>query len=91
MNIGSPHVTSFYTNILDQNIIDSTWNQYPTKENPKSRYKFTSCLLARDPDFGQIFRKTDSIIDVLASIGGLMRALFFIGSMIISPFSEHAL
>ncbi len=30
--------------------VASSWNKYPTKENPSSRYKFTSIEIIVDPD-----------------------------------------
>ena len=39
----------------------------------------------------QIDRKTESLVDVLSSCGGLMRALTVIIGIIVSPYNKHAL
>ena len=46
-----PNVIDFYNHLTDNIIMDSTWNQYPTKLKPLGRYKFFSFFLSRDPTF----------------------------------------
>lgn len=57
----------------------SAWNNYPSKENPNSKYKFTSLEIGINPDLKQINRKTYSILDFLGDCGGLFDALLVIG------------
>jgi len=56
----------------------SSWNKYPTKENPYSRYKFTSFELSISPDKMVINRQTYSLLDWLGDLGGLFDALCII-------------
>ena len=39
----------------------------------------------------QINRKTDSFLDALSNVGGLMRALYNIGLFLINPYTLYAL
>ena len=78
-----------YVDSLDQKI--SSWNIYPTKENPNTRFKFTSVELNLNKDIDQINRQTYSLLDWLGDAGGLLDALFFIGEAIVEPFSVFAL
>ena len=81
LQLSSYEQKPFFTNKKDNvNILSSTWNTFPTKENPNNRFKFLSFYLIRDPDLHKIYRKTNGIIDVLAEVGGLMRALIFFGN-----------
>ena len=91
LQFGNSDHKSFHYNKKEINILGSTWSTFPTKENPDTRFKFLSFYLIRDPDLNKISRKTNGLVDILADVGGLMRALFFIGNLLISPFSKHAL
>ena len=42
-------------------------------------------------DITRINRKTDSLLDVLSSMGGLIRALTVFGSILVSPYNGYAL
>ena len=77
----------FFNHDVDFTAEGSTWNQFPTTDNPYSKYKYVSFSLKHDPDFRQFFRKTYSLFDWLADIGGLTRAVFIIGQIIVTPFS----
>ena len=61
----------------------SSWNNYPTKEDPDALYKFTSIEVNFNKDINQINRQTYSLLDWLGDAGGLLDALFFIGEMIV--------
>ena len=41
------------------------------------------------PDVPKIRRKTDSLLDWLGDWGGLLDSLYFIASILVSPFSEY--
>ena len=90
LNFGNPVEKPFFNNKNDPNILESSWSRFPTKDDPTARYKFLSAYLSRDPDFRQIYRKTNGIADVLSSVGGLARSLIFFGNMLIMPYSNHA-
>ena len=53
----------------------SSWNKYPTKGNPYSRYKFTSFDLRISADKLVVNRQTYSLLDWLGDLGGLFDAL----------------
>ena len=42
-------------------------------------------------DITRITRKTDSLLDVLSSMGGLIRALTVIGAILVAPYNGYAL
>ena len=63
----------------------SSWNKFPTSENPSRRYKFASLDLIVGPDKMIISRDTYALLDYLGDLGGLFDALFFIFSSIAAP------
>ena len=69
----------------------SSWNQYPTEENPSNRYKFTSIEINASMDQKIISRSTYSGLDFLGDLGGLFDAFYVLGSMILAPVSGFAL
>ena len=69
----------------------SSWNKYPTVENPSSRYKFTSIEINASMDQTIINRETYSGLDYLGDLGGLFDAFKIIGGILISPISGLAL
>ena len=64
---------------------------YPTKENPYSRYKFTSFELSISSDKLVVNRQTYSLFDWLGDLGGLFDALFFICQWTLVPVTSFAL
>ena len=71
--------------------IPSSWNKYPTKENPSRKYKFTSWELNLSGDKKVINRETYSLLDLLGDVGGLIEALRFFCIFIIGPVSSFSL
>ena len=52
------------TNNKDQiEILASSWNHFPSAEDPTSRYKYTSVVTKVDSDLKRINRQTYSILD----------------------------
>ena len=49
-----PTLTNFYNHNIDIKMADSTWNDFPTKEEPLNRYKFVSFDVVRDSDLRKI-------------------------------------
>ncbi len=71
--------------------VASSWNKYPTKENPSSRYKFTSVEIILHPDKLVSNRQTYSLLDWLGDMGGLFDALRYTCYWIVSPIASFAL
>ena len=69
----------------------SAWRKFPTKENPNSRYKFSSISLRVSPDLIVIERQTYSLLEWLGDVGGLFDALIIIGGYIVGPISAFTL
>ena len=51
INFGSAQETSYFNAYLDLNIIQSSWNTFPTKENPMSKFKFASFYVEKNQDY----------------------------------------
>ena len=47
--------------------------------------------MTRNPDFRQVFMTTRGLFDTLSEIGGLTRAVFTLGKILVNPFSIYAL
>ena len=77
-----------YTHYLPQ---PSSWNKFPTKEDPSRRYKFTSLEINMSLDKLVINRETYSLLDWLGDLGGLFDALKLIAQVIIYPVSSFSL
>ena len=69
----------------------SSWNQYPTEENPSNKYKFTSIEIDASMDQKIIARETYGALDFLGDLGGFFRACQSIGSILVSPVAGFAL
>ena len=55
LQYGVTKQTNFYTNTMLSSAV-SSWNKFPTPENPLTRYKFTSFEVNFSPDFHTISR-----------------------------------
>ena len=66
---------------------DSSWNKFPTAENPNARYKYLAAAIKLNENLLQVKRKTDSLLDWLADWGGLLDGLKFIGSVLLNNYS----
>ena len=69
----------------------SSWNKFPTEENPLARYKFTSLEVNFSPHSKTINRQTYGLLDWLGDMGGLLDALLVIGAIFMTPFAQFAL
>lgn len=69
----------------------SAWNKFPTKEQPLTRYKFSSLEVWFGQDSLTINRQTYSALDWLGDIGGLLDSLYIIGAVFMSPFAYFTL
>jgi hypothetical protein len=63
----------------------SSWNKYPTEENPSRRYKFISLDLVVGSDKLIINRETYALLDWLGDLGGLFDALFLLCGAFAGP------
>ena len=69
----------------------SSWNKYPTKENPNNKYKFTNIIIDASLDQKIIARGTYSVLDFVGDLGGFYSAFTSIGSILVSPVAGFAL
>ena len=69
----------------------SSWINFPTAENPSSRYKYLSVEINFDMDLVSWQRNTYSILDWLGALGGLYDSLYFIIKAIVMPISTFTL
>ena len=69
----------------------SSWNKYPTKENPSNKYKFTSLEINMSIDKKVVNRETYSMLDWLGDLGGLYDALRLLCRFIVAPISSFSL
>lgn len=69
----------------------SSWTIYPTKENPYTRYKFTSFEISISADRVVVNRQTYSLLDWLGDLGGLFEALSIMSQWLIAPVASFAL
>ena len=86
----SPDDVDLYSHDPD-GVEDSEWDEFPTKDSPLNKYKYVSFSLVRDTKLKEIVRKTYSLFDWLADIGGLIRAVLALGQIIMYPFSTYEL
>ncbi len=69
----------------------SSWNKYPTPEDPSRRYKFVSLEVIVGLDKLVVGRETYSLLDWLGDLGGLFDALFILCGVIISPVAQFSM
>ena len=86
-----PTITNFYNHNIDIKIADSTWSEFPTEDEPFNKYKFVSFDVVRDSDLRKIQRKTYGIFEWLADIGGMSRAVFAVGNVLMGPLTAFQL
>ena len=72
-------------------MLTSTYDDWPTKDLPGNRYKFTSISLYLSSDATIIERSTYSVLDWLGDIGGLGDALRMIFGFLMTPLAAFAL
>ena len=77
-----------YSHFLPQ---PSSWNKFPTKEDPSRRYKFTSLEVNMSLDKLVVNRESYSLLDWLGDLGGLFDALRIICLVLIYPVSTFSL
>ena len=80
-----------YFSFVTRSPAASAWNKFPTKEEPLTRYKFTSLEIIHSPDYLVTSRQTYSLLDWLGDLGGLLDALRYIGMLFMAPVSSWAL
>ena len=64
----------------------SSWNSYPTKENPDGVFKYGSIEINLSQDLTTWHRQTYSILDFIGDMGGLLDGLWYACAAIIMPF-----
>ena len=67
----------------------SSWNKFPTVENPSLQYKYLSVEFNLDMDLMSWQRDTYSALDWLGDMGGLFDALFTIFKVMLAPISTY--
>ena len=63
--------------------LPSSWNRYPTEEDPSRKYKFTSIEWNLSSDLKITNRETYSILDWLGDMGGLIDAFRLLGALLV--------
>ena len=69
----------------------SSFNQWPTEEQPDYKYKFSSLVVWLDQEVTQIERSTYNVLEWLGDIGGLYDAMKLVGQAIVYPVAMFAL
>lgn len=69
----------------------SSWNKFPTPENPSNKYKYVSLELVVGPDKVIINRESYSMLDWLGDLGGLVDALYYICLTIVAPVAAFSM
>ena len=91
MQIGFETETDFYDESKEFRYGPTSWNIFPTEENPLARYKFVSLQFTFEHDLTVINRQTYSLLDWLGDCGGLLDALLLLGQIFVAPISSFAL
>ena len=74
-----PTHTTFYNHNTDLTVSDSTWARFPKESKPNRKYKYVSFKVFRDSSLRKIQRKNYGVLEWLADVGGISRALYAIG------------
>ena len=69
----------------------SSWTNFPTKDEPNSKFKYTSMEIKMSLDLLTWMRQTYSLLDWLGDLGGLFDALWYVVSLIVRPASAFVL
>ena len=92
VQVGQSTTKTFYgkndSSMLSQ---ASSWDVFPTKQNPFTKYKFTSVEINLNKTLNVINRETYSLLDWLGDCGGLFDALLIIGELFMGPFTSYVL
>ena len=85
---GQQNDYEFYTFRM-QPAVPSSWNKWPTPENPGSKFKYASIEIDLAQDQLTWTRQTYSSLDWVGDLGGLYEALKVAGGLIVLPFASH--
>ena len=66
---------------------DSSWNNFPTDDEPYAKYKYIGAAIKLNENLLQVKRKTDSLLDWLSDWGGLLDGLKLIGHFLLDNYS----
>ena len=69
----------------------STFNEFPTRENPDVVYRYGSVYIELSQHLSVIERATYSFLEWLGDIGGLMDALKYIAFLSLGPISAFSM
>ena len=90
MQLGDPDEIFYYSH--DSPLQQPTsWNTFPTPENPAALYKFASVDMAINHDLEVHFRTTYGFLDWLGDVGGFSSAVFAVAALLNSANSDFAL
>ena len=90
--LGKSEERRFHTyNKEDMPVSTSAWINFPTAENPRTRYKHASVVIKVNPDQKKTSRQTYSMLDWIGDIGGLYDGLNVIGALLIKPIAYFAM
>lgn len=89
LQFGYSNEKQFLTYVNRGNV-PSSWNKFPTKQSPGTRYKYTAIEINFSSDRNLINRSTYSLLDWLGDLGGLLDALYLFGFVMIHPIARFA-
>ena len=91
--MGQSRVDTFYGYDEEKSLIPifSSWDDFPTDDNPNGRYKYFSVHIELSKAEVRANRETYSFLDWLGDVGGLHDGMFLLGSIFVSPISSWAL
>ena len=82
LQFGLANEIEFYDYKVNPNEV-SSWNRYPTEEDPSRKYKFTSIEFNLSTDLKITSRATYSLLDWLGDMGGLVDAFKLLVSLLL--------
>ena len=69
----------------------TSWNIFPTEDDPKALYKFASVNMQLNHDLQIDFRTTYGFLDWIGDVGGFSGAVFAVATLLNSANSDFAL
>ena len=90
--MGQGDLTYFYGLLTEEFLINSSsWGNFPTSDNPTAKFKYFSIHTRMTPDLNEINRKTDTLLDWVAKVGGLYNGLKVVFNIAMTPYATYIL
>ena len=91
LQLGQESIVEFEKIEFIDSYFKSGWAQWPTKEIPDGKYKYTSIVVLFNQNLVRINRTAYSSLDWLGDVGGLFDALYLIGKFLMGPLATFTL